>query len=107
VAPISSNSNNNTKPNYEIKTNENRTNENKTEANFKKTITDREQDEEIIKEFLITKHKTCLLFSNFKILQNEEYHNFKINNDERWGILTYLIEHLQKLFKKLNLPICE
>ena len=83
------------------------TSPNKTEAAFKKTITDKEKEDEIIKEYLQTKHKTYLLFSNYKIVRNEEYHNFKFNNDERWGAINYLIEHLQKIFKKINIPICE
>lgn len=59
------------------------------------------QEEEILKEFL-THQSLNLLFINFKILENDEFRNFKSKNEDKWGILIYLIEHLQKLFKKLN-----
>jgi IQ domain-containing protein H len=59
------------------------------------------QQEEILKEFL-THQSLNLLFLNFKVTDNDEFRNFKTKNQDKWGIIIYLIEHLQKLFKKLN-----
>lgn len=65
------------------------------------------KNENLVKDILQQKQRTVLLFSNFKIVNNDEFQNFRLKNDEKWGTLNYLIEHLQKLFKKLNLAICE
>lgn len=69
-------------------------------------LMDTEAQEKIIQDYMIT-NKNILLFSNFRIVFNEDYIKFKAKNEERWGIISYLIEHLQKLFKKLNYPIIE
>jgi hypothetical protein len=95
----------------ELTTNERRKEEDTLENKF----THKEElYEELIKneehltiDDIIPPHRIILLFSGFKIVLNDDYHMFKTNNDERWGNISYLIEHLQKLFKKLNIPIAE
>lgn len=43
-----------------------------------------------------------LKFKNFCVMQNQDYILFKNENEENWGKINYLINHIQKLFKKLN-----
>ena len=52
------------------------------------------------------KRKT-LIFSNFKVVENEQFHNFSKENQDKWGGILYLFEHLGKLFRKLNIPLVE
>ena len=48
-----------------------------------------------------------LLISNFQPVKNEEYYVFYNENIDIWGQINYLLEHLGKLFKKLNLNLIE
>jgi len=48
-----------------------------------------------------------ILFSNFQVVKNDEYKQFYVKNEERWGVINYIIEHLQKLFKSLNIVFGE
>lgn len=43
-----------------------------------------------------------LKFKNFSVIQNEDYNLFRNENEENWGKINYLINHIQKLFRKLN-----
>jgi len=43
-----------------------------------------------------------LNFKNFCLVQNQDYNFFKNENEENWGKINYLINYIQKLFKKLN-----
>ena len=40
-------------------------------------------------------------------MKNEEYYVFYNENIDIWGQINYLLEHLGKLFKKLNLNLIE
>lgn len=51
-----------------------------------------------------TEKEIFLLCINFKFVQNEEFIKLKKSNEEIWGKINYLLEHIQKLFKKLNFP---
>ena len=51
--------------------------------------------------------KRILLISNFQPVKNEEYYLFYNENIDIWGQINYLLEHLGKLFKKLNLNLIE
>ena len=51
--------------------------------------------------------KRVLIISNFQIVKNEEYFLFYNENSDIWGQINYLLEHLGKLFKKLNLTLIE
>lgn len=48
-----------------------------------------------------------LLFKNFKIIQNEEFAELLNSSQEQQGNILYLVEHFQKLFKKLNMAYAE
>ena len=52
-------------------------------------------------------NKKVLIISNFQPVKNEEYYLFYNNNIDIWGQINYLLEHLGKLFKKLNLNLVE
>ena len=54
-----------------------------------------------------TKKKRILIISNFQPVKNEEYYLFYNENLDIWGQINYLLEHLGKLFKKLNLTLIE
>ena len=60
-------------------------------------------------EIMINKKnkKRILLISNFQPVKNEEYYLFYNENIDIWGQINYLLEHLGKLFKKLNLNLIE
>ena len=51
--------------------------------------------------------KRILIISNFQPVKNEEYYLFYNENIDIWGQINYLLEHLGKLFKKLNLNLIE
>ena len=51
--------------------------------------------------------KRVLIISNYQIVKNEEYYIFYNENMDIWGQINYLLEHLGKLFKKLNLNLVE
>ena len=51
--------------------------------------------------------KRVLIISNFQAVRNEEYYVFYNENSDIWGQINYLLEHLGKLFKKLNLTLVE
>ena len=53
------------------------------------------------------KKKRILIISNFQPVKNEEYYLFYNENLDIWGQINYLLEHLGKLFKKLNLTLIE
>ncbi len=53
------------------------------------------------------KKKRILIISNFQAVRNEEYYLFYNENLDIWGQINYLLEHLGKLFKKLNLTLVE
>ena len=53
------------------------------------------------------KKKRILIISNFQAVKNEEYYLFYNENLDIWGQINYLLEHLGKLFKKLNLTLIE
>ena len=53
------------------------------------------------------KKKRVLIISNFQAVRNEEYYLFYNENVDIWGQINYLLEHLGKLFKKLNLTLVE
>ena len=53
------------------------------------------------------KKKRVLIISNFQAVRNEEYYLFYNENLDIWGQINYLLEHLGKLFKKLNLTLIE
>ena len=58
-------------------------------------------------EIIEKKKKRILIISNFQAVRNEEYYLFYNENIEIWGQINYLLEHLGKLFKKLNLTLIE
>ena len=60
-------------------------------------------------EIMINKKnkKRVLIISNFQPVKNEEYYVFYNENIDIWGQINYLLEHLGKLFKKLNLNLIE
>ena len=51
--------------------------------------------------------KRLLIISNFQPVKNEEYYLFYNENIDIWGQINYLLEHLGKLFKQLNLNLVE
>ena len=51
--------------------------------------------------------KRLLIISNFQPVKNEEYYLFYNENIDIWGQINYLLEHLSKLFKQLNLNLVE
>ena len=51
--------------------------------------------------------KRLLIISNFQPVKNEEYYLFYNENIDIWGQINYLLEHLGKLFKQLNLKFVE
>ena len=51
--------------------------------------------------------KRVLIISNYQTVKNEEYYIFYNENMDIWGQINYLLEHLGKLFKKLNLNLVE
>jgi hypothetical protein len=53
------------------------------------------------------KKKRVLIISNFQVVKNEEYFLFYNENSDIWGQINYLLEHLGKIFKKLNLTLIE
>jgi len=53
------------------------------------------------------KKKRVLIISNFQVVKNEEFFLFYNENSDIWGQINYLLEHLGKLFKKLNLTLIE
>ena len=53
------------------------------------------------------KNKKILIISNFQPVKNEEYYLFYNENIDIWGQINYLLEHLGKLFKKLNINLVE
>ena len=48
-----------------------------------------------------------ILFSNFSVVKNDEYMTFYEKYKNRWGNISYIISHLQKLFKSLNILLGE
>jgi cell fate (sporulation/competence/biofilm development) regulator YmcA (YheA/YmcA/DUF963 family) len=48
-----------------------------------------------------------LLFKNFKIIENDDFRHLLIISEEKQGSILYLVEHFQKLFKKLNMSYAE
>ena len=68
-----------------------------------------EQNVKTNNEIMINKKnkKRILLISNFQPVKNEEYYLFYNENIDIWGQINYLLEHLGKLFKKLNLNLIE
>ena len=68
-----------------------------------------EQNVKTNNEIMINKKnkKRILLISNFHPVKNEEYYLFYNENIDIWGQINYLLEHLGKLFKKLNLNLIE
>jgi len=48
------------------------------------------------------KSNIFLYFKNYMVIKNEEYNMFKYENEENWGKINYIINQIQKLFKKLN-----
>jgi hypothetical protein len=80
-------------------------NENNNFSNDEKNLTSNYLAEESLRS--LKKDKFYLIFLHYKIIHNEEYLNFKNNNRENWGVLNYLIEHMQKLFRKLNYNVVE
>ena len=54
-----------------------------------------------------TNKKKLLMFSNYTVVKNEQYKLFHNENQDKWGAILYLFEHLSKLFKKLNLTLVE
>ena len=58
-------------------------------------------------EIIEKKKKRILIISNFQAVRNEEYYLFYNENIDIWGQINYLLEHLGKLFKKLNLTLIE
>ena len=83
------------------------------EENKIETPENEEMSEQNIKtnnnEIMINKKnkKRILLISNFQPVKNEEYYLFYNENIDIWGQINYLLEHLGKLFKKLNLNLIE
>ncbi len=47
------------------------------------------------------------MFSNFVVVKNDEFKSFYVKNEDKWGVINYIIEHLQKLFKSLNILLGE
>ena len=54
-----------------------------------------------------TNKKKVLMFSNYSVVKNEEYKQFYNDNQDKWGGILYLFEHLSKLFRRLNLTLVE
>ncbi|MCQ2817558.1 MAG: hypothetical protein MJ252_09870 [archaeon] len=74
--------------------------------NIKEEEPKKEKEKENIPQPEPIKEK-MLLFSNFKVIQNESYHLFYKTNQDKWGNILYIFNHLSKLFKKLNLHVVE
>jgi hypothetical protein len=62
----------------------------------------------------ISKPKITLIFSNFKAVNNVEFKTFQAQNIDKWysfillrGVISYIIEHIQKLLRKLNINLTE
>ena len=51
--------------------------------------------------------RKVIMFSNFQVIQNEEYNKFHSENISNWGSISYLFEIFSKLFKKLNLALVQ
>jgi len=68
---------------------------------------DIENDKDAVKVSKTIYLVKMLLFKNFKIIENDEYFNLLSINEEKQGTIRYLIEHFQKLFKKLNYTYAE
>lgn len=41
------------------------------------------------------------------MVKNDEFKTFYLKNEDKWGVINYIIEHLQKLFKSLNILLGE
>jgi len=73
-----------------IKEEEKNTNQNKYKAEL-----------DILSNQLIEK-TTTLLFKNNKLIENEDFHNFKRKHMQKWGNIAFLIRRLEKLLVNLR-----
>ena len=53
-----------------------------------------------------TKNKV-IMFSNYTVVKNAEYKMFYNENQDKWGAISYLFQHLSKFLKKQNLTLVE
>jgi len=76
-------------------------------------ITNKNQDEEghmgdasppLKKSVYLVK---MLIFKNFSVIEDDEYQRFILSNYEKQGTHIYLIQHFEKLFRKLNITYAE
>ncbi len=94
-----------TKPNTNIKR-PNTDYEIEKRANLIKT--DYTKNSKIEESKNITQEKRkVIMFSNFQVIQNDEYNKFHSENFSNWGSISYLFELFSKLFKKLNLALVQ
>ena len=48
-----------------------------------------------------------IMFSNYTVVKNAEYKMFYNENQDKWGAISYLFQHLSKFLKKQNLTLVE
>ena len=65
------------------------------------------ENEEIDESEIEVQKKKVLIFSSYVVVKNEEYKQFYNENQDKWGAILYLFEHLSKLFKRLSLTLVE
>ena len=76
-------------------------------SNLKDNYEEYIEKEKLIVEKNKNQKRKTIMFSNFAVVENDEYRTFYMNNIDKWGSIYYLFEHLGKLFKNLNLMLVE
>ena len=51
--------------------------------------------------------KKVIMFGNYSAVKNAEYKEFYNDNQDKWGAISYLFQHLSKFLKKRNLTLVE
>ena len=76
-------------------------------SNLKDNLNDYIEKDKLIFEKNKNQKRKTIMFSNFAVVENDDYKIFYKNNIDKWGSIYYLFDHFGKLFKNLNLMLVE